>query len=377
MGRPSSTSHVAASLQATPQRAGALGARAVVETGLGFDFVASALMLADPAGRKRFTENDLWRRHARAMDSADVRTLERLGAHPMINLVGLASESPGERGPADVLAHLSAVPPAELVLNAVGRYRRTILRGIAGDVIEDAVAGDAAARKQFHDLSWPDLPEWQASLRFLLGRPPEEVAPAIVGALERWHERAFAQEAERLSDAQERAATALRAESTSWRVDTLMRRVTPPVEYVPPAGVEVTTFVPVSSVRPAFVFLDHRMESIVLFPIAEAPASAEEPPELLVLLGKALGDELRLRALRALASGPRTLADLATELGVPRTSLAHHMSILRAAGLVSHTIDDGRWGKLALRADAITNVAPLFRGFMAGASRDGKAGRTS
>lgn len=61
--------------------------------------------------------------------------------------------------------------------------------------------------------------------------------------------------------------------------------------------------------------LDHRMDTIILFHDA-GPSTDDGPPERLVQLGKALADPLRLRAPRALAIGPRTLGDLASELGV-------------------------------------------------------------
>jgi DNA-binding transcriptional ArsR family regulator len=356
------------------------GVRAVIEAGSAFEFMASVLHASDPAGRSRFTEAARWSQHASSLEPSGRRALEQLGFHPTVNLIGAAFESPGERNATDLLAHLSAMAPTDLILNAVGRYRRAILRDAPGEVIEDAVVGDPAARARFRALSWPDVPEWQRSLRFLLGHPPDELAPILVDALRQWHARAFEEEATRLVASQAREAAALRAESPTWRVDTLLRRVAPSLEYIPPAGVEVTTFVPVSSIRPVVLFLDHRMESIVLFAIAD-PAEADAPPNELILLGRALGDELRLRALRALAAGPRTLADLAAELGVPRTSLGHHITILRAAGLVSHTLDDGRWGRLALQPDAISKVAPLFRGFIGGGAstrhREGGASRVA
>jgi DNA-binding transcriptional ArsR family regulator len=346
-----------------PPRPGTLGARAVVAGGSAFELIASTLMVADLTGRHRFNEVGLWRRHARAMGATDLRTFEGLGEHGVMNLLGLASESPDDRNAADFLAFMDSLLPVEIVLNAIGRYRRTILRSAPGEVIDDAVAGDPAARKRFLTTSWADVPAWQTTLRFLFERSPDEVGAAIVRAFQRWHDRVFVHEAARLAEAQQREVAALRAEAEVWRVDTLLRRIAPALEYVPPAGVELVTVVPITSIRPAILFLDHRMESIVLSTTPDAPA-ADAPPERLVMLGKALGDELRLRTLRALASGPRSLADLATELGVPRTSLAHHIAILRAAGFITHTIDDGRWGRLTLRPDAVTNVEPLLRGFL-------------
>jgi DNA-binding transcriptional ArsR family regulator len=331
---------------------------------MAFDLVGSTLMASDPAGRHRFNEVDRWRSLARAMPAADVRTFEGLGQHGTINLIGLALECPGPRTATDLVAYMAALPPEEVVRNAIGRYRRTILRGIGADVIDAAVGGDEAARKRFMTASWADVPLWQKALRHLLGAPADEVGLAIVSAFRHWNELVFAHEEARLAEAQEREVAALRAESASWSVDSLLRRVAPTLEYVPPSGIELVTVAPISSVRPIVLFLDHRMETIVLFATSDQPA-AGAPPEQLVLLGKALGDELRLRTLRALAAGPRTLGELAVELGVPRTSLSYHIGILRAAGLIRHTIEDGRWGRLTLRPDAVARVEPLFRGFLA------------
>ncbi len=346
-----------------PVAASRVAPRLVLSAGMAFELVASTIIVADPAGQHRFTEIERWSGAMHALSAADRRTFESMGQHAVMNLLGLAAESPGERGAGDFLGHLAAQPAAEVVAVAAGRYRRVILRDVDGAVVDAAIAGDAPARKRFLAMSWPDVPEWQQSLRFLLGRPPDVVAEAIVGAFQNWHDRVFASEADRLRELQTVALDRLRAESTTWRTDALLRRVAPDVDYTPPSGLETMRFVPVSSVGPVVFILDHRMDTILLFNDA-GPGTDDEPPERLVQLGKALADPLRLRALRALSIGPRTLADLATELGVPRTSLAHHMTVLRAAGLITHTTDDGRWGKLTLRPDAVADVEPMFRAFV-------------
>jgi DNA-binding transcriptional ArsR family regulator len=149
-----------------------------------------------------------------------------------------------------------------------------------------------------------------------------------------------------------------------------MASVLPGVDYVPAAAVEEVAFVPDVVIRPGLVFLDHRMMSIASFPVARAHESADQPPEQLVRLGKALGDELRLRALRILVRGPISLGDLAAELGVPRTTLSHHIGVLRSAGLVTMGIDDGRWGRLRLRTDGIEQAPDTFRRYLAAEGDD-------
>ena len=42
----------------------------------------------------------------------------------------------------------------------------------------------------------------------------------------------------------------------------------------------------------------------------------------------------RLRIVRFLADGPRTVTDIAEMLGVPAVNVAHHLTVLRGAGLI-------------------------------------------
>jgi DNA-binding transcriptional ArsR family regulator len=235
-------------------------------------------------------------------------------------------------------------------------------------VIRAAVLGDRAARRQFRETSL-DMPEWHRSLDFLLGRPAEELGGEILHALRRWHEVVYAHDAERIAAEQSDAAAALAAIRSAWSVDALMAHVLPGVDYVPPSFVSEVAFIPDVVLRPGLVFLDHRMMSIASFPVARPQDAADDPPEVLVRLGKALGDELRLRALRSLARGPISLGDLAGELGVPRSTLAHHIGVLRNAGLVAMTIDDGRWGRLRLRAGGIDDAPAVFRRYVSSDER--------
>ena len=81
-------------------------------------------------------------------------------------------------------------------------------------------------------------------------------------------------------------------------------------------------------------------------------------PLRLVRLSKALGDEKRLRILRALADGEKSLMELAEMFGLAKTTMHHHMIILRSAGLVAGidfghlVIDDHRYATPARRRAA-------------------------
>ena len=81
-------------------------------------------------------------------------------------------------------------------------------------------------------------------------------------------------------------------------------------------------------------------------------------------LGKAIGDETRFQVLRPLRDGPRTGTELADRLGIPRTSLHYHLSLLRAAGLVEIALDDARYGRLRLRDEALDDLGRLLVEFV-------------
>ena len=90
--------------------------------------------------------------------------------------------------------------------------------------------------------------------------------------------------------------------------------------------------------RPLVVsFAEFGETLLIIYPVADESLSAEATlrPLRLVRLSKALGDEKRLRILRALADGEKSLMELAEMFGVAKTTMHHHMIILRSAGLIS------------------------------------------
>jgi DNA-binding transcriptional ArsR family regulator len=103
---------------------------------------------------------------------------------------------------------------------------------------------------------------------------------------------------------------------------------------------------------------------VIAYPAEPTRVSPSEPPPRLILIAKALGDELRVRALRELRAGPLSGSELARRMGVPRTSLQHHLGQLVNAGLVRLATDDARWGQLELRPEALDELATLASGWI-------------
>ena len=71
----------------------------------------------------------------------------------------------------------------------------------------------------------------------------------------------------------------------------------------------------------------------------------EAAPSWLVRTYKALSDERRLRILRRLSEGETSLDELTKLLGLSKSTVHHHIGILRAAGLVRVQIPSERTKK--------------------------------
>ena len=83
-------------------------------------------------------------------------------------------------------------------------------------------------------------------------------------------------------------------------------------------------------------------------------ATAPESIDIAALarIGEALANDIRRAVLAQLATGARYPAELATELGVGRTTLSNHLACLRGCGLVRST-SEGRRSKYELADPAI------------------------
>lgn len=120
----------------------------------------------------------------------------------------------------------------------------------------------------------------------------------------------------------------------------LVESVTNGIAYAPEAGVEEIVLVPSVLMRPFNLMLRRNRSLYLIYSASDESlgADADTPPAWMIQLFKALSDEKRLRLLRHLASGPASLGDLVEYSGLAKSTTHHHLRLLRAAGLVRHSI---------------------------------------
>jgi DNA-binding transcriptional ArsR family regulator len=308
-----------------------------------------------------------WIAEARRRAGDDL--LERISAvshsdsDAFIHLIGLAYDTPAPRTINNFLDHLRATAADEIRLHLVQFYQRETRRRTPVSVIRAAIGGDAAAKAEFLRTSYPEWEPWTDFLRHILDADAEALKSELVEILALWAERVWNPEAPTIVPILERDADAKRQLLHDMPLERFIPTATNGVEFAPRPGIDRVVMIPSFVTRPLVSYLEFGEVLLIVYPVADESVSAETdaPPLRLVRLSKALGDEKRLRILRALAEGEKTLMELAEMFGVAKTTMHHHMIVLRSAGLVSVGVGQKRY---RLRTETVPDVGALLSGYL-------------
>jgi len=339
--------------------------RVIVQPGTGYELLLSATSLADKSSRSRIDLAKDLRRRAKAIDNGRVlKALGGIGREPFLNLLGFVYAMTEEPTAANAVRAIADAPDDELVLGALGYQRRAFRIPTRPAVIRAAVVDrDSAAIKEFRHSSYPDLVHWQATLRHVLAMPYEEAAAEIKMAVTRWYEAGFRELEPDFAEADGRGVERVRKLVASRDLDAVLEDIVPGITFTREVGQEVVVLTPSVVVRPGWALADYGSALVIVYPAPSDSRDNENTDARLVILAKALGDDLRLQALRELRDGPMMPSELARRLGIPRTSIHHHLQILTNAGLVRMPVDDARWSTVELRLEGLKELAKLAGDF--------------
>ena len=298
---------------------------------------------------------------------ARIAAVSQGDADTFIHLIGLAYDTPAPRDLPTFFTHLRKTDADEIRLHLVQFYARDTRRATPPSVIRAAVAGDAVARDEFLRTSHPDWEPWTDYLRRVLDADGEKLKTELIAILKLWAERVWKPEALTIMPIIERDAEAKRDLLRDLPLDRFIPTATNGVEFAPRPGIDRVVMIPSFMNRPLVSYLEFGEVLIIVYPVADESVTAETdaPPLRLVRLSKALGDEKRLRVLRALADGEKTLMELAETFGVAKTTMHHHMIVLRSAGLVSVGVGQKRY---RLRTETVPDVGALLSGYLGAAT---------
>lgn len=268
----------------------------------------------------------------------------------------LMLSAPHPHDPARVFEWLEGVDDSRLRRWLVGYMTNSDDHSL----IEQAAEGDLDAAVELlgesadHKAEVVDYLEWMLET--------EGLASRIASALRRFRTEVFSEFEEEFSGAISRAAAARRAAPTRGNAKEVVEDVTSGIDFEIPLGISRVVLVPSVITRPLSLIDGHRGTLIVYYGIADEfiNSDPEAPPSWLVRTYKALSDERRLRIMRRLSEGPASLDDLSEMLGLSKSTVHHHIALLRGAGLVRvHMSGEDSGGKknFSLREQSLADAS--------------------
>jgi DNA-binding transcriptional ArsR family regulator len=287
-----------------------------------------------------------------------------------LSLLGLISVAPHPHDPDSVFDWIGELNPQRLrrwILGYLGEQAalETNQGPPAPSLIEQAALGDIDSVREIIGSSMD--PDGIDQVVAMFEMDPIEMRDRMATALRRFRSEVFSKYEDEFGKAIAAAAAARRSVATRDSAKDVIEEVTNGLDYEIPLGVSRVILVPSMIVRPLSLIDQHRDTLIVCYGLADefTNLNPEAPPSWMVRFYKALSDEKRLRILRRLSEGDTSLDELTELLDLSKSTVHHHITILRGAGLVRVSIGSTKAeSKYGLRPQAIEDASASLEGYM-------------
>jgi DNA-binding transcriptional ArsR family regulator len=236
-------------------------------------------------------------------------------------------------------------------------------------VMGRAAEGDEAALTTVLADLFPDTPQREQLRARFFPDPvaePEGTKIVILDTLQRWNEAIFKHLEPDIAPILERDVRAKRSLQRTAPTERVIDTALNGIEYVPEPGIREVVFFPSYLWRPWVILTDHLDLKLIIYSVSDESltTNGEEPPTRLIKLYKALGDERRLRTLKKLAGADHSLQELADFLGLAKSTMHHHLTILRSAGLVRVRMSANGDMHYSLRRDLIPDTTTTLQEYL-------------
>lgn len=297
--------------------------------------------------------------------AVELRSLGGPYSHAWLAISSFLLSAPHPHDPDRVFAWLATVSEQRLRRWILGYSSHTDDQAL----IEQAAEGDLDAVVELLGDDAGEKPELIEFLEWILETDglPERYATA----LQNFRSQVFAEFEDEFAGAIARAAAARKAAPTRGSAKEVVEEVTSGIDFEIPLGTTRVVLVPSVLTRPLSLIDGYRGTLIVYYGIADEfiNSDPEAPPSWLVRTYKALSDERRLRILRRLSEGPASLDDLTEMLGLSKSTVHHHIALLRGAGLIRVHIPDGQKTasskkSFSLREQSLTDAAGFLDSYL-------------
>lgn len=309
-----------------------------------------------------------WHARVRELTSeALTEEIAALGGPWSSNWLAVASlmlSAPHPHDPDRVFAWLATVDDSRLRRWLFGYHAHVDDQGL----VEQAAEGDLVAITTLLGEYADEKPELVEHMKWLA--ETDGLAPRYAETLTRFRNEAFAEFEDDFAGAIGRAAAARRAAPARGSAKEVVEEVTSGIDFEIPLGVTRVVLIPSVITRPLSLIDGHRGDLIVYYGIADEYINSdpEAPPSWLVRLYKALSDDKRLRILRRLGEGPTSLDELTEMLGLTKSTVHHHIGLLRGAGLIRVRVPSdeskGKHREYTLREQVIGDASAFLDSYL-------------
>jgi predicted DNA-binding protein YlxM (UPF0122 family) len=220
---------------------------------------------------------------------------------------------------------------------------------------EQAASGSHAAMEEMKGLS-QDNSFFPRYIEYIFNAEVEFLKTHLISVFTCWYEEVILNDnADKLLSFLKTDGEAKKQMGNKMSPEELVEWATGGVTYHPEPSVSTVLLIPQFIYRPWNIEADIEGTKVFYYPISNEsmfPDNKYVPDNFLVLKHKALGDEVRLQIVKLLHEKDRTLQDITEHLNIGKSTIHHHLKILRAAKLV--VIQDSKY---ALKKHAVQSLA--------------------
>ncbi|HDR7798307.1 TPA: winged helix-turn-helix transcriptional regulator [Bacillus tropicus] len=217
-----------------------------------------------------------------------------------------------------------------------------------------AASRDVTAIHELKELT-QDHQFFSTYIRFICDVDVQVLKSHLIAVMTGWYESVIQKEEEEILSILKRDYEAKNEMNKKMKPEEFVEWATGGVNYMPEPSVHHVLLIPQITYRPWNIEADIEDTKVFHYPVANESIHPEDPYEpnyFLVQKHKALGDEARLRIVKMLFEKEQTLQEITERLQLGKSTVHHHLKLLRAAKLVD--IHDGKY---VLRKKAVQSLA--------------------
>lgn len=199
-------------------------------------------------------------------------------------------------------------------------------------------------------------------IRYVVEVNPSFLKEHLISVLTKWHNEIIVNESDRYDKLLKRDILSKNKMLSQLDSEAFVEWATGGRRYAPEPSVTNVLLIPHFIYRPWTVEADFEGTKVFFYPISNESLSPEDkliPDQFLILKFKALGDETRLKIIKLLHEKEMSLQEISVQLNIAKTSVHHHLSILKSARLV---ITSG--GEYSINRSAVDILDKEFHRFL-------------